>query len=154
MKDGRKKKAQEAAMRAIPMQGEGEVYRQRLGDFEKGYMAGSAAVVRYAGKNNPWTKYQKRIELLEALLGYAVTSERTGFTKPADWLGRAEAALGHQPAYSESAREIVAKTMAYLQSPEGRERLRKSHEETKALVEVFKKARDVPWEKLHEPFTI
>lgn len=38
---------------------------------------------------------QKRVELLERLLGYAVTSERTGFTKPDWWLAEAQKALGY-----------------------------------------------------------
>lgn len=42
--------AREAAMRAIPMIGEGEAYRQRLADFELGYKRGNAAATRRGSK--------------------------------------------------------------------------------------------------------
>lgn len=45
-----KAKAQKAAMGCIPMIGEGPEYRQRLADFQAGYMAGHAAHTRWAHK--------------------------------------------------------------------------------------------------------
>lgn len=45
-----KQRALDAAMRAIPMVGEGEAYRQRLADFKRGYMAGHASMTRHASK--------------------------------------------------------------------------------------------------------
>jgi hypothetical protein len=51
-------------------------------------------------------------------------------------------------------REMADRAIAYLLSPEGQEKLRKSAEESRRLAEAFRKARDIPWEKLHEPFTI
>lgn len=43
-------RAKKAAMRAIPMVGDGEAYRQRLADFQRGYRAGNAAATRRASK--------------------------------------------------------------------------------------------------------
>lgn len=37
-------------MRVIPMEGDGEAYRQRIDDYVKGYMAGHAAHTRWANK--------------------------------------------------------------------------------------------------------
>lgn len=42
--------AMNAAMRAIPMSVEGEAYRQRLDDFQRGYLTGHAACVRRSSK--------------------------------------------------------------------------------------------------------
>ena len=51
-------------------------------------------------------------------------------------------------------RHMAERTVEYLCSPEGQAELRQHREETEKLVALFRKARDIPWEKLHEPFTI
>ena len=43
-------RALKAAMHAIPMTGDGPAYRQRLDDFQKGYLAGHACAVRRGSK--------------------------------------------------------------------------------------------------------
>lgn len=50
--------------------------------------------------------------------------------------------------------EIATKVIAYLESDEGKAAMRKAAEESKELEEMFRKAREIPWQKLHEPFTI
>jgi hypothetical protein len=51
-------------------------------------------------------------------------------------------------------RAMAEKTVRYLFSPEGQMQLRKHREEADKIVELFRQARNIPWEKLHEPFTI
>ena len=49
---------------------------------------------------------------------------------------------------------MARKALAYLNSPAGRRALAKSAREAKAAADVLRRARDIPWERLHEPFTI
>jgi hypothetical protein len=56
--------------------------------------------------------------------------------------------------YDEQMEVVVAQALAYLMSERGQEEMRKSSRASKELEELFRKARDIPWEKLHEPFTI
>lgn len=55
---------------------------------------------------------------------------------------------------SEDPRAIAQKVIDYLMSPEGRADIAKANEASKELEEMFRKAREIPLEKLHEPFTI
>ena len=50
--------------------------------------------------------------------------------------------------------KVAAAFLEWMDSPEGREHMRKSAEERAEFIERLKAARNVPWEKLHEPFTI
>lgn len=56
---GHERLAQETAMRCIPMQVDGEAYRQRVADFVKGYMAGRSAHIRWA--NNKIFEYRAAV---------------------------------------------------------------------------------------------
>lgn len=51
-------------------------------------------------------------------------------------------------------RRMAERTIEYLLSPEGKEQMRKHQEEMRKLEALFQKARNIPWERLHEPFTI
>lgn len=51
-------------------------------------------------------------------------------------------------------KDAVAKTFAYLASPEGRESMRRANEEAKLMAERFRKMHDISWEDLNRPFTI
>lgn len=50
--------------------------------------------------------------------------------------------------------EMAAACLEWMESPEGREHMRKSAEERDEFIEQLKASRNIPWEKLHEPFTI
>jgi hypothetical protein len=54
----------------------------------------------------------------------------------------------------EQIRAMAEKCIAYLQSHEGRMQLRQSKEECRRIHELFARARDISWERLHAPFTI
>ena len=49
---------------------------------------------------------------------------------------------------------MVEKVLAHLKTPEGQRELRESHERCERAVEELRRAARVPWEKLHEQFTI
>ena len=49
---------------------------------------------------------------------------------------------------------MVEQTMDYLMSERGQAELRKAAQESKALADKFRKAREIPWELLHRPFNI
>jgi hypothetical protein len=51
-------------------------------------------------------------------------------------------------------RVMAKRVITWLQSPEGQEELRKSNERCEEIVKMFRKARDISWERLHAPFTI
>lgn len=51
-------------------------------------------------------------------------------------------------------RNLVAKTVDYLTSPEGKQALRAAADESKRAVEPFRRARNVPQERLNRRFTI
>jgi hypothetical protein len=52
------------------------------------------------------------------------------------------------------ASQVVAKTLAYLTSNEGRSALRTAAAESKKAAEPFRRARDVAAERLHRRFTV
>lgn len=51
-------------------------------------------------------------------------------------------------------KQAAAKTIAYLQSDEGREAMRKAAQENEEFFEWLRKASKPSWESLHRPFDI
>lgn len=49
---------------------------------------------------------------------------------------------------------MAEKALAYLLSPEGKAEMQRRKKDTDELVEMFRKARDISWERLHARFTI
>lgn len=62
--------------------------------------------------------------------------------------------LPSRPVSEMTPAEVAAACLQWMESPEGREHMRKSAEERAEFIEGLKAARNIPWEKLHEPFTI
>lgn len=54
----------------------------------------------------------------------------------------------------ERIRQIVEKTLAYWATPEGKVALLRATEEARKAAEPFRRARNVPREKLYRPFNI
>lgn len=53
-----------------------------------------------------------------------------------------------------SPEEIARRALEWMQTPEGQAALRKAAAESKEFADALRAARNIPWEKLHEPFTI
>lgn len=49
---------------------------------------------------------------------------------------------------------IAERAVAFLCSAEGQQAMRKAAANNAEFIEALKAARNIPWEKLHEPFTI
>lgn len=58
------------------------------------------------------------------------------------------------PFYDEQMAEIVDHALKYLQTPRGQAAMRKHAAAAKEFADTLRKAHEIPWEKLHEPFTI
>lgn len=56
--------------------------------------------------------------------------------------------------YDEQMTEMVDSALDYLMSERGQSALREAARKSKELSDKFRKMRDVPWEKLHAPFTV
>lgn len=54
----------------------------------------------------------------------------------------------------DDAAKMAARAVEYLCSPEGQESIRRAAADSAEFIEALKKSRHIPWEKLHEPFTI
>jgi hypothetical protein len=49
---------------------------------------------------------------------------------------------------------LAARVIEWLSSPEGQESMRQAAAQSEELAEKLRAARNIPWEKLHAPFTI
>lgn len=56
--------------------------------------------------------------------------------------------------FDEEMAAMVKTVIAYLRTERGQEMIREMSKASADLAELLKSARDIPWEKLHEPFTI
>jgi hypothetical protein len=70
--------------------------------------------------------------------------------------GREQAFMSNDPTmYSPAEIKAMAeRALKYLMSTEGQMRLRERDLQAEAVAELFRKSRYIPWEKLHEPFTV
>ena len=58
------------------------------------------------------------------------------------------------PCEKECLHGLAARAVEWLGSPEGKEAMRRAREASDELIANLRKARDIDWQKLHEPFTI
>jgi len=56
--------------------------------------------------------------------------------------------------YDDEMIAMAKSVLAYLQTERGQKAARESAARCKETAELLAKGRDIPWEKLHEPFTI
>jgi hypothetical protein len=58
------------------------------------------------------------------------------------------------PFYDEQMQLVVEQAIDYLLSERGQMAMAKAARESKEFTDKFRRMRNVPWEKLHAPFTV
>lgn len=96
---------------------------------------------------------EKRLADLDQKIQNALYQSRRWNNRASDLIADRDA-LREAMKPKDEAQHLAARAVEWLCTPEGQESMRKAAADNSEFIEALKKSRHIPWEKLHEPFTI